>query len=183
MITSELKKLPFFTPAKSNNHTAKFWKPTSQTPTDEGVQCAHSFITFMQENSYLVGANILKSVIRDIIDSGDFNSEKSRAFFSELELALAMSQQVVDDDTAELSVSPKTRRKYGITLPEAANEIDVSTGKLIAYMVNNEWVCPETMQPTDEALSRKLLRRHRERPFAITHKGLELLRSKRILFG
>ncbi|HFT4332105.1 TPA: hypothetical protein ACHV7V_003697 [Klebsiella pneumoniae] len=183
MITSEFKKLPFFTPAKTNHQVAKFWKSDSILPEDEGKLYAKSLIAFMKDNSQTVGANILKGIIRDIVESGDLHSQKAQSFFSQLETAIVNSQSE-DEHSKNNEVNiPKPKRRYGFTLPEAADEIDVSSGKLIDYMVNNEWLDAEAIQPTEEALKRGMLRKRRELPFVITNKGLALLRSKKILFS
>lgn len=111
----------------------------------------------MKDNSQTVGANILKGIIRDIVESGDLHSQKAQSFFSQLETAIVNSQSE-DEHIKNNEVNiPKPKRRYGFTLPEAADEIDVSSGKLIAYMVNNEWLDAEAIQPTEEALKEECL--------------------------
>lgn len=185
MITSDLKKLPFYTPAKSNKNTAKLWKRESLIPTDEGKFYAKSLIAFMKKNSSVIGANLLKGIVRDIVDSDDLHSEKSRAFFSELESAIVMTEQEPVSGAAKALQMPKVRekRRYGFTMPEVADEINISPGRLIAYMVNNEWIDSESLQPTEDAIRHGMLRSRRELPFVITNKGLALLRSKKIMFS
>lgn len=183
MITSELKKLPFFTPPKSNRQVAKFWKSDTLTPEDEGKLYAKCLIEFMKNNSQILGANVLKAIVRDIVESGDLYSRKAQSFFSELEMAIVNSQAEQEHLSNKQVHTEKPKRRYGFTLSEVANEISVSSGRLISYMVNNEWLDAETIQPTEEALKRGILRKRSELPFVITHKGLALLRSKKILFS
>ena len=183
MINSEFKKLPFFTPAKTNHQVAKFWKSDSILPEDEGKLYAKSLIFFMKKNSQILGANVLKAIVRDIVESGDLHSRKAQTFFSELEIAIVNSQTGQKHLPNKESHIERPKRRYGFTLPEAANEINVSSGRLISYMINNEWLDAESIQPTEEALVRGMLRKRRELPFVITNKGLALLRSKKILFS
>lgn len=183
MITSELKKLPFFTPPKSNRQIAKFWKSDTLIPEDEGKLYAKSLIEFMKNNSQIVGSNIFKAIVRDIVESGDLHSRKAQTFFSELEIAIVNSQTGQEHLPNKESHIERPKRRYGFTLSEAANEINVSSGRLISYMINNEWLDAESIQPTEETLVRGMLRRRRELPFVITNKGLALLRSKKNLFS
>lgn len=183
MIISEFHKLPFFTPAKNNQQVAKFWKSETILPEDEGKLYAKSFIAFMKSNSQVIGANILKGIIRDIVDCGDLHSQKAQSFFSQLETAFVSSQAENEHLSNNAIHSEKPKRIYSFTLSEAANEISVSSGRLISYMINNEWLDAETIQPTEEALRRGMLRRRSGLPFVITNKGLALLRSKKCLFS
>lgn len=183
MITSEFKKLPFFTPAKTNRQVAKFWKSETILPVEEGKLYAKSLIVFMKNNSQIIGANVLKGIVRDIVESGDLHSQKAQSFFSQLEIAIVSSQAENEHLSNNAIHSEKPKRRYGFTLSEAANEISVSSGRLISYMVNNEWLDAETIQPTEEALKRGMLRKRSELPFVITHKGLALLRSKKMIFS
>ncbi|HBT4797383.1 TPA: hypothetical protein MB324_001947 [Klebsiella pneumoniae] len=183
MITSEFKKLPFFTPAKTNRQVAKFWKRDSILPEDEGKLYVKSLIAFMKSNSQIIGANVLKGIVRDIVESGDLHSRKAQSFFSELEIAIVNTQTGQEHLSNKESHIEKPKRRYGFTLSEAANEINVSSGRLLSYMVNNEWLDVESIQPTEEALARGMLRKRRELPFVITNKGLALLRSKKVLFS
>ncbi|MDW2825512.1 hypothetical protein [Klebsiella quasipneumoniae] len=122
MITSELKKLPFFTPAKTNHQVAKFWKSDSILPEDEGKLYAKCLIEFMKDNSQIVG-NILKGIIRDIVESGELHSQKAQSFFSQFETAIVNSQSE-DEHIKNNEVNiPKPKRRYGFTLPEATDEI------------------------------------------------------------
>lgn len=174
-INKDSHKLPFYTDTGGRNN--RFWHTESNLPED-GEYWARSMVAFFRNNPDFVNVNMLHRMVTDMVKMKDVNSEKAASFF------MALQKMLIESDIKKQPKKRVIRKPKTFTISDVARETNVRVGSVISYMANNEWVDPDTLEPTKEVIDRGLahLPAKAGDHIKLTQKGFSLLKDKSVIY-